>query len=274
MGLAAIVVGIGLYFGLRSRAVGTDVPAPPPEVEVVALPQRISTPTGAMQLIPAGESIFGNSAEESPNPEQVVQLDNFYLDITEVSNAAYKLFCDGAGHPYPPAPDWDADYFLGKPDYPVLNVSFQDAQAYARWANKRLATEEEWEAAARGRQGFQLPWGNTAEEGRSNTDGSVDGFAQTAPVNAFAAGASPYGILNMSGNVWELTASPYPATAKEIADMRQALGTDLDSNWVVAKGGSFVSLIKDIDLRSFMRAGFPDSAKSPYIGFRCAKDAK
>ncbi len=235
--------------------------------------ERPQPPPPGMALVPAGNFSYGDAAADSPNPRTSVYVAAFYIDLDEVSNAAYKQFCDAAAHPYPPAAPWDKNYFTAKADYPVVNVTFEDAQAYAAWAGKRLPTEEEWEKAARGDDGRIYPWGFSSPVSEANVDGAADGYAQTAPVSAFPNSASPYGALNMSGNVWEWTVTKYPVTPEEMADM-QGVMRESSSDWRVLKGGSFVTPADDRDLAAYMRAGSPVNGKNPSIGFRCVKDAK
>ena len=106
-------------------------------------------------------------SEEAPVHRVTVQA--FYMDEKPVTNAQYKEFCDATGRSFPASPRWVdlPDSFLGCPDHPVVNVSWGDAQAYAKWAGKRLPTEEEWEWAARGGlKDARYPWGNGAPDGR------------------------------------------------------------------------------------------------------------
>jgi formylglycine-generating enzyme required for sulfatase activity len=282
-GLAAVLLlalGTTLYLALRSEP--EPAPAPPPRQPIAEL---IQTSTGEMLLIPAGEFTFGADPDislpiikpegfEAPNPRQTVELGDFYMDVTEVSNAAYKQFCDLTGRPYPAPPADDPTYFEAKLDYPVINVSFADATAFAEWAGKRLPTEQEWEKAARGVDGRIYPWGNSPPRTQVNADGDQDGFGGLAPVNALPAGASPYGLLNMSGNVWEWTASAYRPSPEEIADREMAWGNAWrpGAPWFVIKGGSYFTPSDDLDLLLFFRAANPADIKIPFQGFRCAMD--
>jgi formylglycine-generating enzyme required for sulfatase activity len=236
-----------------------------------------------MRLIPAGEFVFGadNNIElpiakpagfEAPNPRQTIRLAAFYIDVTEVSNKTYKEFCDATGRRYPEAPEFDPKYFETKPDYPVVNVRLGDAQAFARWAGKRLPTEQEWEKAARGSDGRLYPWGNTPSPRAANAEGGEDGFGGTAPVSAFRETPSAYGLINLSGNVWEWTTSPYSPTAEEITSVNAWRSVAKDAAWFVIKGGSFNTPHNDLDLMSFFRGGFPGDIPSPYQGFRCVMD--
>ena len=268
--LAACVV-FAAVAALAVVAIRRARPAAEPAPQAGALAEQIPTPAGTMQLAPSGNFIFGDSGKESPHPLRTIFLPGFYVDMTEVSNATYKQFCDATGHPAPEAPPWDPDYFSAKPNYPVVNVSLSDAETFARWAGKRLPSEEEWEKAARGSDGRVFPWGNSPPVRQANLAGADDGFENTAPVDSFPEGASPFGARNMAGNVWELTSTRYPVTPREVEDMKGLLPS-VGTEWAVIKGGNFTS--EPLWLRAYMRRGFPNGAKSPYIGFRCVKDAK
>jgi len=164
-----------------------------------------------MVLVPGGPFLMGSttadvSAESDEMPQRIIELPSFYIDQFEVSNIEYKRFLDATG--YRPPPHWkegtydeDADF------YPVIEVSWWEAAAYALWAGKRLPTEAEWEKAARGTDGRRFPWGDEFHEDRANVTRAYE------PINAHLEGASPYGAVNMAGNVAEWTASvyePYP----------------------------------------------------------------
>ena len=176
--LIAAVAAVGLYFASRTRT------APQPAGPVFA--KILETPTGEMLLVPAGTFLFGE--EKKP-----VDLPAFYVDKTEVTNAAYARFCTGAGHALP------QDFPVDRPNYPVVNVSIIEARDFAKWAGKRLPTGREWEKAARGKDGRLFPWGSERAMDRANVAGTG-----VRPVTDFPNGASPYGALQMVGNVWEL----------------------------------------------------------------------
>jgi formylglycine-generating enzyme required for sulfatase activity len=283
-GLLAIALGITLYFALTRQP---EPPAPPPEPPASALPDIVETPTGAMRLIRAGEFIFGAANDvplpierpvgfESPNPRQTLKLGDFYMDVTEVPNSLYKQFCDATGRTYTLPPYFDPQYFESKPDHPVINVSFEDAEAFAQWAGKRLPTEQEWEKAARGTDGRIYPWGNTLPTRHVNSAGSADGHENIAPVNSAPEGASPYGLLNMSGNVWEWTGSLYQPSPQEVRSLIEdwkKVGVDWAQGapWFVIKGGAFDTPSDDLDLMLFFRAATPSDIQMPY-GFRCVMD--
>lgn len=164
-----------------------------------------------MVYVPAGEFLYGEDKQKVP-------LDSFWIDKTPVTNAEYKPFLDANpkhrvpfyngvadwAKPY----NWDKKkrtYPTGKENHPVVLVSWDDAQAYAQWAGKRLPTEQEWEKTARGTDGREYPWGMW-QDGRANTEEA--GIGGTSPVGQFSPlGDSPYGCVDMAGNVREWTTS-------------------------------------------------------------------
>jgi eukaryotic-like serine/threonine-protein kinase len=219
----------------------------------------ILDPAGDMVLVNEGEFIFGDDSPISPNHRKVVKLPGFYIDKTEVTNAQYKVFCDTTGRPVP-----STTTFLSQPDYPVANVSFADARAYAAWAGKRLPTEAEWEKAARGADGRPYSWGWDPLTGRLPTSVQPAKSSQTPP--------SPVGAFNMSGNVYEWTQTPFPAGEKEYADMTALIGPAFSRTWYSVKGGSFSPNDLALMLLTYMRRGFPEDRGSPQIGFRCVRN--
>jgi formylglycine-generating enzyme required for sulfatase activity len=116
-----------------------------------------------MLYIPGGTYIMGSEkgyGEEKPLHK--VEVASFYMDETPVTNGEFRAYCDAVGRGYPGSPRWPdmPNYFINYPDYPVINISWGEAAAYARWAGKRLPTEEEWEyAAAGGLNAPTYPWG-------------------------------------------------------------------------------------------------------------------
>lgn len=224
-------------------------------------PAVLQDPGGSrMLLVPAGNFIFGDNAPGSPHPSQTKWLPDFYVDETEVSNAQYRGFVDATHRAAPVSPD-----YATQPDLPVANVSYDDAAAYAAWAHKELPTEEQWEKAARGTDGRPYPWGQEAW---------TNGIPTTLqPVDSSPDRKSPYGALNMAGNVFEWTATPFPAGSREIADMQKVLGNaSFSSAWYAIKGGSF-SPHGDVFFRCSLRRGLPSDQHSPFVGFRCVRAA-
>jgi formylglycine-generating enzyme required for sulfatase activity len=234
-----------------------------------------------MVLIPAGDFIMGSGKAsntvtgkardplESQRPQHKVYVPAYYIDVHEVTNADYKLFCDATSRSYPKNPQWDNNYFLDKPTHPVLNVSWEDASAYAQWVGKRLPTEEEWEKAARGNDTRTWPWGKEFQTTNTNLSGSTDGYDFTAPVGSFRSGVSPYGVHDLIGNVWEWTSSyyrPYPGGNTTI-DGRYS------QDFRVIRGGSYQ--ISDSALRGLtIRLPSPPNVSYEATGFRCARSAE
>ncbi|HEY0786557.1 MAG TPA: SUMF1/EgtB/PvdO family nonheme iron enzyme [Acidobacteriaceae bacterium] len=255
-----LAAAAGGFLMLRSRR--PSPPSQPATSAVAALPSVLADEHGRMLLVAAGPFAFGRPAGTTAatpgDPSQQITLPAFYIDETEVPVSEYRRFCRSTGHPEPASPQAD-------PDQPVTNVSWEDAEAYARWAGKRLPTREEWEKAARGTDGRPFPWGSEPW-----TEGVP---AHLEAVTAEPSRRSPYGAYNMAGNAWEWTASQDAAGQREFDDMRRVLGSDQFSHqWYTIKGGSF-SPGGSAGFASYLRRGFPSDGKSPWIGFRCAKDA-
>ena len=154
-----------------------------------------------MVRIPAGEFRMGTPAlKDTRAPMYPIYVDAFYMDTHEVTLAQYEEFLKRTGHrPLPEETYADAP----APNYPVVNVTWDDAVAYAKWAGKRLPTEAEWEKAARGGfVGQKYPWGNAPPDGtQANLKGEADEHAKTAPVGRYL--PNEYGLYDVLGNVWE-----------------------------------------------------------------------
>ncbi len=147
-----------------------------------------------MVLVPAGEFWMGSWLGDGPDKEKPmhsVYLDAYYIGKYEVTVGQYRKFCTETGRQMPKAPVWG-----WKEDHAVVNVTWEDANAYAKWAGYRLPTEAEWEKAARGTDARIYPWGEILEDSKY-ADGS------TRPVGSYPDGASAYGCQDMGGNVWE-----------------------------------------------------------------------
>jgi formylglycine-generating enzyme required for sulfatase activity len=169
-----------------------------------------------MILIPAGDFLMGSDptkdkrAYNDEQPQHTLYLPDYYLAKTPVTNAQYAAFVQATSHRQPK--NWRAR----KPpqtmmDHPVTRVSWHDAVAYCEWLSEvtsrpyRLPTEAEWEKGARGIDGLVYPWGDWWDAKRCNN--KKGNKRRTTPVGAFPEGASPYGLLDMAGNVWEWTES-------------------------------------------------------------------
>lgn len=254
---------------------------------------EFAVPEG-MVLITEGEFEMGSDAAEASVDEQpvhTVYTDAFYIDAHEVTVAAYRQFVQETGHR---APDWnEVARYSPTDEHPIVLVSWHDAMTYAKWADKRLPTEAEWEKAARGGHIQQsYPWGNAAPDGTqcnfadknlarywwADKDAD-DGYAYTAPVEDYP--ENEYGLYNMVGNVWEWCLDEYdPGFYGVSADANPASGiATLEEimeafssvqSMRVLRGGSW--LVNSQAVRNAVRFRLHPSQSSNNIGFRCAKD--
>jgi iron(II)-dependent oxidoreductase len=221
---------------------------------------------GEMVLIPAGEFIMGTNSKDPldsyATPQHKVNLPAFWIDKYEVTNSQYMEFTSKTGYfgeGEKEGKDW-RDYFApDKVRVPVVSITWKDADAYCKWAGKRLPTEEEWAKAARGPDGNAYPWGNEWVDGRSNT--AEVGIKDPSDIGQFD-DVSYYGVYDMLGNVQEWTASwfaPYKGnTLKFPAGYRAVRG--LSARYPGKKG------------HLWNRSGFPSNSTWD-TGFRCVKDA-
>lgn len=234
---------------------------------------RLGAEPGPMVHIPAGEFIMGSDQRLSDEgPEHTAYLDDYYIDKYEVTNLQYRRFIDDTGR-RSPRHFRNRTFPPGKADHPVTYVSWYDGRAYCEWAGKRLPTEQEWEKAARGPDGRVFPWGEEFDISRANTPvrwARLDERGDTTPVGAFPAGASFYGVHDMSGNVWEWTASwygPHPGNDRDSENFGEI--------YKVLKGGSWwdCSFYQcGISAPTFNRSFFNPRVKNATFGFRCARD--
>ncbi len=234
-------------------------------------PAVLTTSTGEMVLVPAGEARLGEKAD------RVVTLAAFYIDKTEVPVDAYRRFCRETGRSMEPSLE------AAGADLPVVNVSWEDAQSFSAWAGKRLPTADEWEKAARGASGQALPWGPVPKMPAANvpTDPHDRGHHKLAAVNSYSAGASPYGVLNMVGNVWEWTATISPIPPGQFDQYRQGF-PDLKppvsetDTFYQTRGGSymFVMALHHWEDLVWDPSSVPARVRRPAIGFRCVQEIK
>lgn len=276
--LGAAVVGYWLLFGhgrgARQPAQPVvEQPRPAPEPPPAAKPTAPIAPEGMLAVAAGSYAIGRDGADPLEQPEHKADLPAFFIDRTEVTNAAYKKFVDATGHK--PPTNWNE---TNSPDqhgnFPVTGVTWQDAVDYAAWAGKRLPTEAEWEAAARGTDGRIYPWGNQWRAGLANIGSKPDDItAEQYPagikeVGQYPQGASPAGAVDMIGNAWEWVEDEitiYPGNT----DTRLPLKPGL--SYRVIRGGAYDgNKVHDATYRGFLDA----SQAYPKVGFRCAKDAK
>jgi formylglycine-generating enzyme required for sulfatase activity len=219
-----------------------------------------------MVLVPAGEFWMGSDESADEQPRHRVGLDAYYIDKYEVTNAFYKRFMEATGRAAPGY--WNNTSFNGE-SQPVVGVSWHDADAYCKWAGKRLPTEAEWEKAARGTDGRKYPWGEQWDSSRANAG---DKLGKTAPVGSYPSGASPYGVHDMAGNVWEWVADWYDKDYYKRSPERNPTGPD--SGWnKVLRGGSWYD-DPFFALRTASRGNVTPVLRNDLIGFRCARGSQ
>jgi formylglycine-generating enzyme required for sulfatase activity len=264
--------------------------AEPPGREGLGGLQRIAVQPGpsAWVELSGGRFTMGDAEGEADEVVRAVTLPGFALMRHEVTNQQFAAFVAATGHltnaekngfgwVWPgrwqraSGADWrhpfgPASSQGGRGQHPVVQVSANDAAAFCAHHGWRLPSDEEWEFAARGSDRRRHPWGDGPPEGpdgvRLANFGTLaccaaeasDGFTRTAPVGSFPAGASPFGLLDMAGNVWEWTASPYPPRP----------------DWVTLRGGGWGN--DPYCLRTSYRHGNPPDIGLDMVGFRCAAD--
>ena len=231
-----------LAFGLRfeRQAVVAPVVAPRPAAPA---PPPADDPRSQLLAsirwcdVSAGSFLYGEAAERRTIPA-------FRIMLTPVTVAMYRGYCGAA---MPPAPTWG-----WRDDHPIVNVSWNDAQAFCRWSGLALPTEEQWEKAARGTDGREYPWGNVWDPRRCACSVSPARATSTASVGSLPSGASPYGCLDMAGNVWEWCADWYDASRTRR----------------VLRGGAWCNSLTDYFRVHYRYRDSPDRWNY-YRGFRC-----
>ena len=267
-------------------------------------PEITSEDGATMLLIPEGEFTMGAEEEElddyemgrylnyeAERPSRRISVSSFYIDRDEVTNARYRQFLDqvkGSGdeafrHPgQPDKSDYNQDLMtedLAGDDQPAVCVSWYNAYAYCQWAGKRLPTEAEWEYAARGGDRYRkYPWGGGEPDGdgiwwanyRPARGRGADGYRVSAPVGSFPDGVSPFGLLDMAGNVEEWVQDWHdPYYYRRSKETRNPTGPAKGSKKVI-KGGSYGT--DKWHIRVATRLWGRPSDRSVQLGFRCASD--
>ena len=262
--LSGVVIPAG--FAIAGEPAKTPNPIPAVKVNQVD--------GAAMVLVPAGEFLMGTSPEQlaaclealplgedtrkfkDEMPQHKVFLDAYLIYKYEVTIAQYQKFCQATHRSVPGVAEGatEAD--------PMLNVSWEDAAAYAKWAKAALPTEAQWEKAARGTEGRVFPWGNDWDAAKCVNKSRVK------PVGSVPADTSPYGCLDMAGNAWEWCADWYDPAYYKIAPPRNPTGPTRGTTRVL-RGGSW-SLSAPHRFRTAYRDnGFPATRNSFGTGFRC-----
>ncbi len=231
------------------------------------------THTQGMVFISAGEFMMGSDdGENHEKPVHTVYLDDFYIDKYPVTNAEYRKFMQATNHPEPKF--WDNTKY-NQPNQPVVGISWYDAMTYAKWANKSLPTEAEWEKAARGGlKEMRYPWGNARPDRK--TANYTQNFGKPTPVGKYP--PNNYGLYDMAGNVWEWCLDEYDFNfykKSQNAKNPFAFG-NIDrviNNFMkvktsrVLRGGSWYTV--DDFVRVAYRMIFSPDSRDSDIGFRC-----
>ena len=233
----------------------------------------------SMVYVPGGQYKMGGTGNFADR-KHTVELDSFWIDQTEVTNAHYRRCVEAGACRAPTTCSWGEPTYddAAKADHPVLCVAWHDAHSYCQWAGGRLPTEAEWEYAARGTDSALYPWGdefdgtklNSCDTNCPHEDQRVtaydDGYARTAPAGNYPAGASWCGALDLAGNVWEWVADwhgSYPLTRQT-----NPTGPERGSERLI-RGGSWFDYNEYGFLRAANRHPFEPRATNDTIGFRC-----
>jgi formylglycine-generating enzyme required for sulfatase activity len=219
--------------------------------------------------IPAGEFIMGSDKQKDPQasddetPQHKIRLDEYWIGKTPVTNAQYAVFAKATNQKFALP--------KGKENHPVVNVSWNDAAVFCQWLSKlsgqqvRLPSEAEWEKAARGTNGRIYPWGDEWDAKKCNSRDS--GIRNTTPVGKFSpAGDSPYGCVDMAGNVWEWVADWYDGHYSAISSVSSPVGPQ-SGNSRVMRGGAWDGDVAYI--RSASRYYLTPTNRYDLLGFRC-----
>jgi formylglycine-generating enzyme required for sulfatase activity len=262
-------------------------PAPAPQELVMSVPARVRIEAGWFTMGSDDEDIarglrtcvqtFPSEGECNPDmfederPAHRVHLHAYGVDRTEVSNAEYRR-CVNAGSCLPSGLS-DTDSRIGLAEHPAVQIRWQEARSYCRWAGGDLPTEAQWEYAARGSSRRVFPWGQFWNDRLANyapadaREELIDGFRYAAPVDSYPDGKSFFGLRNMAGNVWEYVldryGGPYATQQNRVDPEGARTGTDH-----VIRGGSWRSPAHA--LRVTFRAHLPENETRPDVGLRCA----
>jgi len=261
-----------------STPVQTSAPLPTETPLLMIGSTQVSPKDGMIMVyVPAGEFIMGSdTGTDDEKPMRTVSLDAFWIDRTEVTNAMYarcftSTVCRGTQS--------GRITIAGYENYPVEVDTWEQAQVYCQWTGRRLPTEAEWEKAARGTNGGTFPWGEGASCGQANYWGCK---GEVQPVGSYPDYASPYGALDMAGNLWEWVSDVYPGTTEymlkggdwrtEAWGVRSAVrGGDWEAKWTLLRGGSRDGFILDGCNRDYYREYCDYRGNRVFIdfGFRC-----
>lgn len=286
--LVNMLAAAGLAWGLDVADMSVEWT---PEGKKLAMERAKLPVKDEMVLIPAGWFLMGSSKKTDRNaypqelPQRRVYLDAYEIDKYEVTALQYLRFVLATDRP--PLIDWRYDggnFQEAMANHPVMHVSWYDADAYCRWAGKRLPTEAEWEKAARGEDGRIYPWGNEpagltrSNFGRTGLSGPVRDrperlmlYPPIISVDKYPNGVSPYGVYQMAGNVAEWVADWYDAKYYATAPDRNPKGPDRGTQKAF-RGGGWIDSTPAV--RAAARNGADPNTKMNWLGFRCARDVE
>ncbi len=234
----------------------------------------VQIPAGTFPMgVPSGDRDGGR--DEYPRHE--VFVDAFQIDKFEVTNGRYLEFVKSTGHRVPQNPTnpsrnlWHGDNLPESlAERPVINVDWFDADAYCKWAGKRLPTEAEWEKAAKGTSDRRFPWGNVEPTAKHlNYNQRWIGEKTLMPVGSYEAGKSPYGVYDMAGNVWEWVNDWYDARYYEQSPYKNPKGPNRGTKKVI-RGAGWQNETPTV--RIFTRVESDPMVRNESTGFRCAID--
>lgn len=291
--IGAVVTGVLISVGLTAWALDVaDVTREwTPEGKRLAAERAKLPAHDEMVRIPAGTFLMGSDRKVDRNaypaelPQRKVYLDAYEIDKYEVTTVQFLKFVLASNRD--PLIDWQYDggnFQETMASHPVMHVSWFDADAYCKWAGKRLPTSAEWEKAARGEDGRIFPWGNEpaglsrANFGRTGLSGPVRDrperlllYPPIISVDKYENGASPYGVFQMAGNVAEWTADWYDPNYYKKAPDRNPKGPEKGTQRAF-RGGGWIDSTPTV--RPAQRNGTEPNTKMNWLGFRCARDVK
>ncbi len=239
---------------------------------------RASAPPQDMVEIPAGRFTYTTTRsflspnETVPYPgdstTRVLDVPRFYMDRYPVTNEMFAKFLKSSGYKPKDGTNFLKDWNKGKPPtgkekHPVVYVGLDDAKAFAKWAGKRLPTETEWQYAAQGSDGRKYPWGPALDSTKCNK-----GIGTTTPVDAYPSGKSPFGVMDLIGNVWQLTNDVYDNGTFYFGMIRGGSYFNPTSGWWYIPGGP-----QPADNPQILLLVAPGFDRNSTVGFRCVKDA-
>jgi len=273
-----------------TTCLAADTPTAKPPVTPAPMPkivEKTNTKDGAtMVWIPAGAFLMGSTPEEiadavnslpdkfkkyssdlfkDESPCHKVYLYGFWMYKNDVTVVQYRKFCLATGRAMPDPPS-----FGWHDDYPMVNVNWKEANAYAIWAGATLPTEAQWEKAARGTNERIFPWGNEWDAAKCSNNVGYNHPSEPSPVGSFPTGVSQYGCLDMAGNVWQWCSDWYGKDYYTNSPLRNPIGADTGSRRVL-RGGSWTPHFNLVFLfRSTQRwCDYSVDYRHDDYGFRC-----